>query len=278
MAYAGTRKSIETQVGIIKAFAEEPFTLGNHIESLDSNPPYDWEKYKLGYEPASRRSWVIENFDIPQFDEQRVYTVLKEGDSRDPGWGDGFTKLLRVTDSGKRVVWMSDTRAEIVEHWPVIQKMRDAEPGFSIIINGLGLGMIVHAALMHGAGRIDVVEKDRDIIALVGKKFRGNDRVHIHRGDAYTFQFPPNTRWDLAWHDIWPEISAANVPQMGYLHRKYARRVGWQDSWLRDHCREARKEILEEKRIYEKLLGNNAWEIKIKKSQGRRVRKVPPPF
>jgi hypothetical protein len=52
--------------------------------------------------------------------------------------------------------------------------------------------------------------------------------------DALTMKWPPHTRWNIAWHDIWPSISRDNLPEMKYLHRSYGHRVLWQGSWSRE--------------------------------------------
>lgn len=48
-----------------------------------------------------------------------------------------------------------------------------------------------------------------------------------------TIKWPTGTYWDVAWYDIWPEITSDNLEGMKRLHRSYGRRVGWQGSWAR---------------------------------------------
>lgn len=126
-------------------------------------------------------------------------------------------------------LWMSDTEPEWRDHTEAYYQMR--RRGGRVLINGLGLGMIVKAALeLDNVEHIDIVEIDADVIALVGPHY-DDPRVTIHHGDAYTMTWPVGTRWSVAWHDIWVDMSEDNLPEMTKLHRSYGRRVDWQDSW-----------------------------------------------
>jgi hypothetical protein len=163
--------------------------------------------------------------------------------SRDPGFGT-FRKLVETIPaagqegSPGRRVWMSDTRAEIMEHTPALNRLfflRNVK-NKRILINGLGLGVVVHAALTYGGiDHVDVVENNPDVLALVGPLIP-DPRVTFHLGDAYDIKWPPGTRWDIAWHDIWPSIDNDNLPGMDKLLRKYKNRVGWQGCWRRKSC------------------------------------------
>lgn len=131
-------------------------------------------------------------------------------------------------------LWMSDTPDEMRDH--LFPWMEARERGGRILVHGLGLGMIVQAFLrMPQVEHVDVVESDERIIRLIGthyaEKYPG--RITFHHGDAYTYRFPPGTRWTVAWHDTWQHISADNWPEMNRLHRRYGSRVDWQWSWCR---------------------------------------------
>jgi spermidine synthase len=164
-----------------------------------------------------------------------------------------------------RQIWMSDTKAEILEHVPLFNQLWQTEtwPGKRILINGLGLGVAVHAALTYdGIGHIDVVEKDADVIELVGQYLTKDPRVTIHLGDAYHIRWPKGTKWDIAWHDIWPDISDGNLEGMNLLANKYRNRVTWQASWQEESCkrmadvmRRLKDKTLSADEAYEALLG-----------------------
>lgn len=142
-----------------------------------------------------------------------------------------YTGLFR----GGRL-WMSDTPSEQDDHMPVIrQALRtDAQ---RVLINGLGLGMVVSALMqVPSVTHIDVVEIDADVIALVGEHYQklaadAGKTLAIHHGDALAISWPRGTAWDLAWHDIWGDMCTDNLEQMAVLHRRYGRRVTWQESW-----------------------------------------------
>ena len=136
-------------------------------------------------------------------------------------------------------IWMSDTDAELRDHFEAIHQIR--KRGGHILINGLGLGMVVKAALAcDNVERVDVVENNEDVLALVGPTYV-SDRCSLFLGDAYSMQWAPGIRWTVAWHDIWLHLSEENLPQMHRLHRKYGRRVDWQGSWSRQWAEAQRR-------------------------------------
>lgn len=198
----------------------------------------EWKRFQVDYPEAQHGRFHIQVYDIAQYDHGRLLTLRDEGMDRDTGHGT-FRKLIERPEVGAPVLWMSDTRAEIMEHSPFFNKMfwAELEPRPKrILINGLGLGVVVHGALTYkNVGHIDVVERDPDVAALVGQ-YLPADKVTVHIGDAYAMQWPAGTRWDLAWHDIWPNISDENLPGMERLRRKYRRTVGWQGFWQKSGC------------------------------------------
>ncbi len=203
-----------------------------------------WRKYQVDYPEGERGNFRIQKFSVPPWDKKRRRTILTEGIKRDPGSGD-FTKLVEIIpgagEEGEDLerVWMSDSRAEILEHTPVLNKFFFGEKikHRRVLINGLGLGVVAHAALTFDSiEHIDIVENNPDVIELVGQYLTVDPRVTIWRGDAYRQQWAPDIRWDLAWHDIWPTIDDDNLPGMDRLLAKYKNRVAWQGCWQREGC------------------------------------------
>jgi hypothetical protein len=94
---------------------------------------------------------------------------------------------------------------------------------------------MAHEGVSRTVFHIDVVEKNPTVAALIGR-YLPEDRVTVTIGDAFEVEWPPDTRWDLAWHDIWPEIRDPILPGMYQLRKKYRGRVGWQDCWQRAGC------------------------------------------
>ena len=133
-------------------------------------------------------------------------------------------------------LWMSDTPQEMEDHKWVFGNATGA-----VLVNGLGLGMVVHVlCMLPNVTRIDVVEINPDVIRAVRPHYT-DPRVRIRHGDAFKVRWPASYRWDLAWHDIWPTISRDNLPQMDRLERRYAKRIRRQQSWKRDMCVEMEK-------------------------------------
>lgn len=160
--------------------------------------------------------------------EETNFTAMRlmlEGRGTKPG---EYTALLINGN-----LWMSDTDAEWSDHLTAIWQIQIR--GGRVLINGLGLGMVVGAALAcENVTHVDVVESNPDVAALVGPHYTSDPRCTVHLADAYEIQWPPNTRWDVVWNDIWVDLDEDNLPGMHRLHRKYGRRAGWQGSWGRE--------------------------------------------
>lgn len=133
-------------------------------------------------------------------------------------------------------LWMSDTDAEKRDHMIALHMMVSWKAK-RVIINGLGLGMVLKAALtLDHIEHVDVVEIDDRVINLVGSHYAQDPRVHLHHADAYeqTSRWPTGTRWDVGWSDIWPDLTTDNLESMAKLRRSYGRRTNWHDCWGRE--------------------------------------------
>lgn len=203
-----------------------------------------WRKFQVEYPEDQEGQFRIEKFEIPRLDQKRVDTLIREGLARDPGHG-MFTRLVEVVpgagEEGRdlRRVWMSDTRAEVLEHSPFLNRLPvfDKVRPLRILVNGLGLGMVAKGALsIARVNHIDIVEVNPDVARLVCRHLP-EDKVTIHIGDAYDIKWPRGTRWDMAWHDIWPTIDDNNLPGMARLMKRYRDKVTfWQGCWQRSGC------------------------------------------
>lgn len=224
-------------------------TLREYFDLADTPEWSGWRQYQVDYPEDCRGNFYIKIYEIPRLDPGRAAWIEREGVNRDPGWGT-FRKLIEMKEPGTfdpddpnddHILWMSDTKAEILEHKPILEKLQWCKdiPHIRVLINGLGLGLIARAASMLWAEHVDVVELNPHVADLVGQYMPPNVTVHI--GDAYEMQWPRGTRWDMAWHDIWPEISDENLVGMDLLSKKYAHRVGWQDCWQRRGCRKMKR-------------------------------------
>ncbi|MBN2302083.1 MAG: hypothetical protein JXN60_06145 [Lentisphaerae bacterium] len=192
-------------------------------------------------------NWKVEKFTISKR-EATLYNVNAHGRPVREGT---YTRLVR---NGKVV--MSDTPAEKRDHFEPVYRAYGR-----CLVNGLGLGMIVSAmlekkkhrylpgdhvppgkfddkALIPTVEHVTVIEKDADVIALVGLplKERYGDRLTIIHADAFEYTPSKGERYDFVWHDIWDNICSDNLSEMHKLHRKYGRYCKWQGSWGRDTC------------------------------------------
>lgn len=174
----------------------------------------------------------VEKFTIGEHD---IYNFKHSLIGRGTAPGD-YTRLMEeYVDAHGRLrsrIWMSDTDAERRDHYEAVHAMQMTNAK-RVLINGLGLGMVVGAALaLDHVEHVDVVERDERVIKLVGPHY-DPERVTVHQADAYEQMkaWPKGTRWDVAWHDIWPDLCTDNLEEMAKLHRSYGSRVRWQGSW-----------------------------------------------
>ena len=113
--------------------------------------------------------------------------------------------------------------------------------GGSLLITGLGLGLVVESILGGDGGRVEqitVLEQSPDVIRLIAPNLlaRYPDRLRVEQADAYAWQPPPGHRYDLVWHDIWPNPYAAEVEgQMQLLEARYGAYCDWQGCWPREY-------------------------------------------
>lgn len=164
-----------------------------------------------------------------------------------------YTKLVVGDDPDRELLWMSDTPAEKRDHIEAVRAM-DAFEAKRVLINGLGLGMVLAAALSFDhVEQVDVVEVNPQIIELVGPYYEKDHRVRIHQADAYeqAKRWPTGTRWDVGWSDIWMNISTDDLAGHARLNRSYGRRCDWHGCWVHDLLVARRRAEREEERRYE---------------------------
>lgn len=174
----------------------------------------------------------------------RLAYIRMEVDGRAPkaGW------YTRLAEGGQ--IWMSDSTAERRDH---------AEPVFAIgstkaeriLINGLGIGMVLSAALSYDhVKHVDVVEIDQRIIDLVGPHYLKDPRVRIHHADAVKQMeaWPADVRWDVGWTDIWSDICTDNLEEMKKFTDFYGSRCTFHGNWSEEDT----KRSAWDNRFYEK--------------------------
>jgi len=185
---------------------------------------------KVAVPEGVRGDWAVSRFTIAKETPGALYYAL-HGRPIDPGT---YTRLTRG-GNGRENVIMSDTPAEVRDHWDILYRLRSAGPDTRVLIHGLGLGMVLGVGLHNcNIAHVDVLEIAPEVIRLVGPTYTHDPRVTIHEGDAFTYQWPKGQRWNIVWHDIWSTLCTDNLEEMGKLHRRFGRRCDWQGSWGKD--------------------------------------------
>lgn len=188
---------------------------------------------------------AVQRFEVTRYDLNNLREALRTGRQTKPG---RYTKLV---DHKNGDFWMSDTDAEKWDHLPAVRAI-EVHEAKRILINGLGLGMVLKAALSFDhVERIDVVEMDARVIDLVGPHYLTDDRVNIIHANAWTQmkRWPRGTRWDVGWSDIWPDICTDNRDEMQRMNAFYRRRCTWHHCWAQPEVtRMYRAERAEERR------------------------------
>lgn len=143
-----------------------------------------------------------------------------------------YTRLIQVGGAG---LFMSDTPAELDDARGLLYAAQG-----HVLITGLGLGMIPNALLLRGkVCQITIVEREADVIRLVAPAF-ADKPVEIIQADAFEWRPEPETIFDWAWHDIWPDMCSDHLPEFARLRRRYARFMaapGRQLVWGEDQIR-----------------------------------------
>jgi hypothetical protein len=200
----------------------------------------DFANLRVDVPEGTSGPWSIQRFVVPENDlgalryamhgrpvPAGTYTRLKHDKQWDP--------------------MMSDTPAEMKDYLRYYSWL-DKKWCRRVLLNGLGIGMAVKWALdSPNVESVDVVELDEDIIYLVADHYlkmadeRGKE-LTIYHDNAMEKAWPTGTQWDVAYHDIWPNICSDNLPEMAKLKRMYGHRVKVQECWVEYECRRLKKE------------------------------------
>ena len=176
--------------------------------------------------------------------------LIREGE-----WGDIYTgepipagvyTLLLRHDEGKpeRVV-MADWPSEWLQLAPLATAYHQA-PGGTVLIGGLGLGMAVELLLLHPVPprRIQVIERSRDVVALVGEQLLHRHRgapLELYMGDVHDADPAAAARgrpWDFVWMDLWDTPTANAAREMTVLQDRWGPHTRWMGCWCEDVAQE----------------------------------------
>lgn len=196
-------------------------------------------KYRIEYREMTLQDFLLTNGAVTELEALLRRVVV-------PGRYCIFAEL-KLAQSGHMewMPWMSDTQAEIHDHFKFFQQLGNCGPDTSVLITGLGIGVALQAAIRTpNVTRIDVVELNPIVIEFVGGYYEAmakdlGKELHIHESDARTFiprQVSP-VWWDLVWHDIWQNINPDNLPEMNSMFEMYDPWSGWQGFWSIEHSR-----------------------------------------
>lgn len=179
---------------------------------------------------GTRGPWTVKRFTVDDQPSIAKMRLAMDGRAVRPGT---YTKLVHAS----RGIVMSDTTAEQRDHYEFVRRAQG-----HVLINGLGIGMCLVAALAkETVSKATVVEVDADVIDLVAPHYLTDPRVEVIHSSAFDYRPPKGVRYGAVWHDIWDSICADNLPEMARLHRKYGRRSDWQGSWCRWQCERERR-------------------------------------
>lgn len=185
--------------------------------------------------PAGKSGdYEIEDFSITK-EEASFFNINSHGRPVQPG---KYKRLYRGKHNWGTVV-MSDTQAEKRDHINFVEKAEG-----NILINGLGLGWVVEALFLKPKVKhATVIEISDDVIKLTGHylKEKYGNKLTIIKADALEYKLKSGEKYDYVWHDIWDDICADNWDTMTQLHKKYAKRCKFQDSWVRDRIKHLRR-------------------------------------
>jgi hypothetical protein len=191
----------------------------------------------------SNGPWVIKKFEVTK-DSADFYNMqqLFSGHGFQRSVREGhYTKLGKMVDEECGSLWMSDTPAEINDHYHPVKNAKG-----HCLIGGLGLGIIVEACLRHSeVTKVTVLELEPEIIEMVGgyllKKW-GKERLELIQADVLEWKPPKDAHYGMAWFDIWPSICQDNWDEMKLLHRRYGRKADWKGCWGREEIMRMNRE------------------------------------
>lgn len=123
-------------------------------------------------------------------------------------------KYKRLYFNGK--LFMSNTQMEINSHFEAFYRATG-----TVLVAGLGLGMYLQVIKdLKDVKKITVVEKEKDIIDLIGKYFI-DDKIEIINADI--FEYETDEHFNFVWIDIWDSINIKNIKEMQLLKDKFSK-------------------------------------------------------
>lgn len=181
--------------------------------------------------PAQRGTATIRHYIVS--DHESAMSGFRPGQFCPPGT---YANLLV---NGQLV--MSDTRMEQVTNYEVARRSHG-----SVLIAGLGLGMILHPILAKPeVEQVTVVEINPDVIALVHPSLLST-KLTIICADIRVWKPPKGTLFDTIYFDIWPDLCTDNLKEIARLHQRFKYHLNrsgnpWMGSWGSDWLKQRRR-------------------------------------
>lgn len=157
------------------------------------------------------------------------------GMSRVPFWNKPDETYMRLFINKR--VFMSNTAAEVRDAYGFLNELYKTQTR-SVVITGAGLGVITHIVRQaQFVDRVWVIENNKEVATLSARAFEDDPKVVVVEGDAFDppamAMFAENC---AIWHDIWPDISPENLPEMRKLRKLWSLIAGFQKCWAEDVC------------------------------------------
>lgn len=173
-------------------------------------------------QPGVRGEIRTEHFDVSRSESDM--TRLRSTIKRNPDIYVPEGRYVRLYVG--RTLMMSDTPMEMRSNAIALQSI--AKYGAeTVIVGGLGIGMVtLGIASMPSVTRVVVIEKDRDVIRLIGPTIQAlSDKIEIVHADIFDWRPGKDTVFDYAYFDIWPYITGDNKKDFKKLRRVFGRHV-----------------------------------------------------
>lgn len=144
----------------------------------------------------------------------------------DPLGGTSPPAIYSALLEGERQ-WMTDEPSELLQCLAVVEAARG-----DVLITGLGLGLVSSLLCRRDNVRtITIVERQPAVIELVWPALsRLSAKLKLVADDA--FQFRPDRRFDLVYHDIW--LGNGGPPEIPGLFMRYRPFAARQAAWTRE--------------------------------------------
>ena len=185
--------------------------------------------------------FALQRFDVTA-DQADMFNLraIRTGRTIRPG---NYIKLVEKN----RGLWMSDTPAEQIDHYPVLREIQ--RRGGTVLIFGLGIGMVVQAALKcTNVERVIVVEREQEVINLVQPQI-ACEKLVVLQGDANEFKpedlvpvLGEGYHLSVFYADIWIDLTCDNMKAYGNMKRRWSKVSDFRWCWGEDTLRRQQRQ------------------------------------